>query len=246
MDLPGGSLRTRFVKSDVLVSSVVRDRQPQMAVRRHRIKDVSAQHEVTSAARWNTAYADGDQGKSWYQTHATTSVELITQVSTVTDAVVDVGGGASTLVDDLLTAGYRDLTVLDIAATGMDIARKRLGASAAQVNWRVDDLLSWQPERSYAVWHDRAVLHFLTDRDARERYRRALLAATYPGSVAVIGVFGPDGPSQCSGLDVHRYGPTEMAELLEPAFAVAASFSRDHTSPSLATQQFQWTTARRR
>jgi len=207
---------------------------------------VSTQHEVTDAERWNTAYADGDRGKSWYQTHAATSVELITQVSTAADAVVDVGGGASTLVDDLLAARYSDLTVLDIAATGLDIARKRLGASAAQVNWLVDDLLSWQPQRSYALWHDRAVLHFLTDRDARERYQRTLLAATHPGSVVVIGVFGPNGPSQCSGLDVHRYGPAEMAELLEPAFAVTASFSRDHTSPSAATQQFQWTTAKRR
>jgi trans-aconitate methyltransferase len=173
-------------------------------------------------------------------------MELISQESTRDAAVIDIGGGASTLVDDLLAAGYHDVSVLDIAATGMEISQARLGAAAAGANWIVADLLAWQPPRRYDVWHDRAVLHFLTEPDDQDQYRRTLLSATHPGSVAVIGVFGPDGPQQCSGLAVRRYGEAEITELLGESFIVTGSFTRDHTTPNSGTQQFTWTTATRR
>jgi trans-aconitate methyltransferase len=159
--------------------------------------------------------------------------------------VVDVGGGASTLVDDLLAAGYLDITVLDIAATGMDIAKKRLGKHHVEVKWIVEDLLDWQPDRRYALWHDRAVLHFLTERGDQEQYRAKLLAATDPGSVAVIGVFGPDGPTSCSGLPTTRYDSQRLRDFLGEDFVVAESQLRDHVTPAQATQQFLWSVATR-
>lgn len=194
---------------------------------------------------WDSAYSPGDTTKSWYQSHAKVSCDLIQRNSSPADSIIDVGGGASTLVDDLLNAGYADLTVLDTSRVGLDIAKQRLGRQGADVDWLVADLREWQPQRTFDVWHDRAVLHFFTTTDDRERYVSALVAATHPGSLVVIGVFGPDGPNQCSGLEVSNFAADDVADLLGARFQILSSQVHDHSTPSGTSQQFLWVTAQR-
>lgn len=199
-----------------------------------------------AAGHWDAAYAQGDSTRSWYQEQATVSLGLIRSVVPPPDAsIVDVGGGASTLVDGLLAAGFRDLTVTDVSATGLAIARQRIGPRGGVVHWSVDDVREWRPDRPYDVWHDRAVLHFMVADEDRLAYRRTLLAATHPGSVVIIGVFGPEGPTQCSGLPVLRYDVDQLAALLGSDFTVTDWFVREHTTPSGGNQQFLWATGAR-
>lgn len=201
-------------------------------------------NETERGLHWDAAYADGDRSRSWYQVHADTALRLLRAArSTPSDSVIDVGGGAATLVDDLLDAGYRDVTVLDVSAAAISIAQERLGSRAAQVSWLVADLLNWTPGRTYDVWHDRAVLHFLTSAQDRESYRGSLLAATHPGSRVLIGAFGPAGPEQCSGLPVIRFTPTTLKDFLGTSFTVIASSLEQHTTPAGSKQQFVWCTA---
>lgn len=204
-----------------------------------------AAHWDPGAARahWDGAYAPGDTAKSWYQAHARDSMELIGDPAG--RSIVDVGGGASTLVDDLIAAGCGDITVLDVSDAGMAIARDRLGSAAADVTWMTADIRSWSSQRTYDIWHDRAVLHFLTEQSDRAAYVRALRAATDVDSTVILGVFGPDGPTTCSGLPVRRYDSTSVAELLGAEFEVLSSSPAMHTTPSGGTQQFLWTVARR-
>lgn len=199
------------------------------------------------AAHWDAAYALGDTTRSWYQTKAATSCQLLRAADVTPDAaVIDVGGGASTLVDGLLAAGFTDLTVLDISPLALDLARQRLGPDqATQVTWVVADILTWTPSRCYDVWHDRAVLHFMTAEVDRAAYRRTLLAATAPGSIAIFGVFGPQGPEACSGLATRRYDADEIADLLGSEFHVEATELRSHHTPDGADQQFLWARALR-
>jgi len=198
------------------------------------------------ANHWNNAYAEGGRDRSWYQDHASTSMELIQQSGSEKRSIIDIGGGASTLVDGLLTAGYDDIAVLDIAPAGLDAARTRLGDRALTVDWLVADLLTWQPPRTFDIWHDRAVLHFLTTPEGRAAYRDVMLAATHPGSRVVIGVFGVDGPTSCSGLPVQRYDAAALADVLGPEFATIDTRTERHVTPSGSVQHFQWIAATRR
>lgn len=199
-------------------------------------------------AHWDAAYAQGDTTRSWYQGEAATSAALLSAAGVTPEAaVIDVGGGASTLVDGLLTAGFTALTVLDISPLSLDLAQQRLGpARAGQVTWVVADILAWTPDRTYDVWHDRAVLHFMTTEHDRVRYRRALVAATAPGSVAIFGVFGPQGPEACSGLATRRYDADDIADFLGSDFHVEATELHTHHTPAGADQQFLWARAVRR
>ncbi len=201
--------------------------------------------EDDRARYWNSAYAKGDTAKSWYQPHAPTSVALISAASRPESSVIDVGGGASTLVDDLSAASWGDLTVLDVSDAGMQVARDRIGAKSNTVTWITADLLSWSPERTFDVWHDRAFLHFLGTLEQQEQYHRALVRATHPGSRIVIGVFGPGGPEECSGLSVTRYDLPQLSKFLGSTFAVTADAFEAHQTPSGAVQQFQWIVAER-
>lgn len=195
---------------------------------------------------WDAAYAAGDTTRGWYQSQATTSLRLIEATGLGTAAsIVDVGAGASVLVDDLLGAGYSDITCVDHSPVGLQVARDRLGTRAADVEWVVADLLAWQPPRAYDIWHDRAVLHFLLDDDAVEGYRRALLAGTTPGSWLVLGVFGPQGPQMCAGLPVRRYDDVSVDALLGADFARRDQVIVDHVRPDGDTQQYLWTLAHR-
>lgn len=201
---------------------------------------------VASAEHWDRVYEGGDTSRSWYQPQADVSTELITRYApNRSAAIVDVGAGASTLVDDLLANGYSAVTIMDISAEGLEIARQRLGARADDAAWQVADVTTWRPERSFHVWHDRAVLHFMTSEPAMAAYRTTLLEATEPGSVAVLGVFGPDGPTTCSGLEVKRWSANDITSFLQPHFTMLHTRLHTHVTPSGAEQQFLWTVAQR-
>ncbi len=203
--------------------------------------------EATSTpAHWDAAYSAGDTTRGWYQPQATTSMQLIASTGLPrTASIVDVGSGASVLVDDLLGAGYSHVTCVDHSPVGQQVARDRLGAGASSVTWVVADLLTWVPPRPFDIWHDRAVLHFLLDDEAVAAYRRTLLIGTRPGSWLVLGVFGPQGPQMCAGLPVRRYDDARVDELLGPEFTRVQELVIDHVRPDGDTQQYLWTLARR-
>ena len=161
------------------------------------------------------------------------------------DAVIDVGGGASPLTRALLDRGFRDLTVLDISAAGMQHARDRLGPRAAQVHWLTADVLSWHPQRRYQAWHDRAVYHFLTTGEHRRQYLRALDAATARGTAAVFGCFAPDGPQHYSGLPVARYSPAQLTGQLGSKWLLISQDREEHITPAGTIQPFTWIALRK-
>jgi trans-aconitate methyltransferase len=195
------------------------------------------------AEHWDDRYAAGDTDLSWYQEHARTSIELMDAVGRRRDtAVLDVGGGTSTLVDDLLAGGQRDVTVLDVSAPALAIARRRLGDPAG-VTWIVADLLTWSPPRRWDLWHDRAVLHFLVAAEDRDRYVALLHHALRPGGAFVIGTFAENGPTHCSGLPVRRYAAPDLADLLGAATVVEQRRELHHT-PRGAEQPFTWLAGR--
>jgi hypothetical protein len=199
-----------------------------------------------SASHWNRAYALGDTTRSWFQDNPDQSLHMFdTAGVTNSDSVIDVGGGASVLVDVLISRGFRDVTVLDISANGLDTAKARLRADASRVSWVVTDLLSWRPDRSYRIWHDRAVFHFLTTVEARTKYADTLRNAIDTGSVAVFGCFALDGPESCSGLPVARYDAAGLAEELGPEWTPIAQEREEHCTPGGGTQPFTWVSFRR-
>jgi len=155
-------------------------------------------------------------------------------------SVIDVGGGASPLAGALLERGFGDVTVLDISAAGMAHARQRLGARAEQVSWLVADVRTWVPERHYAVWHDRAVFHFLISAQDRQRYLGVLAGATEPDAVAVFGCFAPDGPQYCSGLPVTRYSAADLVDELGSGWTLISQDREEHRTPAGAVQPFTW------
>ena len=190
---------------------------------------------------WETVYrTKAPDAVSWYRPHLDTSLALIERAAPERNtAVLDVGGGASTLVDDLLARGYRDLSVLDISAKALHVARERLGEAANAVTWLAADLLDAPlPQARYDLWHDRAVFHFLTQAEQRAHYLRQLTCALKPGGHAVLATFGPQGPLKCSGLDTVRYDAGELARALGDGFTLVDSALEAHATPFGATQQF--------
>ena len=183
---------------------------------------------------------------SWYQETPARSLKQLLAIDVGPHTpVIDVGGGASTFVDHLLELGFDDVTVLDVSAAALEQARDRLGASAADVNWEVGDVTTFAADRQYGVWHDRAVLHFLTDAADRVRYVEALRRALAPGGHAIIATFGPDGPLKCSGLDIRRYSAALLEQLLGPEFVLIDEALEDHQTPWGASQQFLHTSWKR-
>ncbi|MFS8148788.1 class I SAM-dependent methyltransferase [Rhizobium sp. BR 249] len=205
---------------------------------------------MTDAKRehWDEVYrTKAADSVSWYQPTPEPSLRALDDLHLpATAALIDVGGGASSLVDRLVERGWSDLTVLDIAAPALDVAKARLRGEAAQVAWMVADVTVWRPERCYDVWHDRAVFHFLTEPEQRLAYRRALEAGTAPGGVVIVATFAPDGPERCSGLPVQRYDAAALAAEFGPAFALEREWREEHTTPGGGRQSFQWCVFRRR
>ncbi len=190
---------------------------------------------------WESVYRNKASDEvSWFQPHAASSLRLIQESGVGLDAqIIDVGGGASVLVDNLLDAGYRHLTVLDLSESALAETRRRLGARASQVTWRAADITRASlPANTYDVWHDRAVFHFLTDPSDRARYVEQVLHAVKPGGHVIVATFGPGGPLQCSGLDVVRYAPDTLhAEFGEP-FRLLSHETEIHQTPTGKEQEF--------
>jgi rhodanese-related sulfurtransferase/SAM-dependent methyltransferase len=201
--------------------------------------------DAAAAAHWDRRYGmRGVEGVSWFEAMPTTSLDLIRRAGAGPDGpVVDVGGGASRLVDAALADGFRDVTVLDVSRDALAAARRRLGAAAGRVSWIAGDVLTWVPPRRYAVWHDRAVLHFMTAEADRRRYAAAVATALRPGGHAVVGAFAPDGPARCSGLAVSRWTPRQIAA--ELGLALVEGRRTEHRTPSGVAQPFTWALLRR-
>jgi 2-polyprenyl-3-methyl-5-hydroxy-6-metoxy-1,4-benzoquinol methylase len=203
--------------------------------------------ELNRQAHWQRVYKEkGENQVSWFQERPTISLELIEAAGLDrSSAIIEIGGGASRLVDVLGETGYRDLTVLDVSESAVSIAKMRLGERAAMVKWIVADVTQWQPTRSYDLWHDRAAFHFLTDESDRSAYIDRLTKAVRPGGHAIIGTFALDGPERCSGLPVVRYDATQLSATLTPAFALVDMRRDDHKTPWGAIQHFQFSVFRR-
>jgi 2-polyprenyl-3-methyl-5-hydroxy-6-metoxy-1,4-benzoquinol methylase len=177
---------------------------------------------------------------SWFQAHADTSLRLIQATGLSLDAaIIDVGGGASMLVDDLLNLGYQRITVLDLSDKALAVSRERLGAQAAVVQWLEADILTANlPAHAYDVWHDRAVFHFLTSPADQQAYVRALLKALKLGGTLLLATFAEDGPTTCSGLPVVRYSPERLQKTLGTAFLLLDHEQFSHRTPGGAEQHF--------
>jgi trans-aconitate methyltransferase len=196
---------------------------------------------------WETVYQQKQPDEvSWFQTHPEYSLELIHATGMAKNQpVIDVGGGASRLVDKLLEAGYQDVSVLDIAAAALAHAGNRLGERATQVTWLESDVTAFAPPRQYALWHDRAVFHFLTDAGDRAKYLAVLHRAILPGGHVIIATFAPDGPDKCSNLPVERYDAEKFQATLGKGFRLLETRSEAHRTPANKIQHFLYFRCRR-
>jgi 2-polyprenyl-3-methyl-5-hydroxy-6-metoxy-1,4-benzoquinol methylase len=196
---------------------------------------------MDTKAHWERVYgAKAPTEVSWFSPHLKTSLALIERVAGERSAsIIDVGGGESTLVDDLIASGYRNVTVMDIAHTAIEQTQKRLGSASEWVKWLVGDITqTGLPADSYDVWHDRAVFHFLTEPAQRVAYVRQAAAAVRPGGHVIVATFGPEGPNKCSGLDVVRYDAESLHGEFGPRFRLMESAKELHQTPFGSTQQF--------
>lgn len=189
---------------------------------------------------WRAVYADRDPSTvSWHQRNPARSLILIEETGIADSApIIDVGGGAGRLADRLLDLGFEDVTVLDIAEPALQAARDRLGDRAAQVTWIEADVLTHRFEREFAVWHDRATFHFLTDPDDRARYAEQADAALQDGGHLIVAGFALDGPERCSGLAVQRHDAESLAACFASAFQPVGFQEEAHRTPTGATQHF--------
>jgi ubiquinone/menaquinone biosynthesis C-methylase UbiE len=203
---------------------------------------------MKSKDHWEKVYTTkATDAVSWFQEHADLSLDLIKATGAGHDAgIIDVGGGASRLVDDLVAAGYSDLTVLDLSAAALKAARQRLGSKENMVRWIEADITRVElPAKRYDIWHDRAVFHFLTDHADRAAYVRTVLRSLKPGGHVIVATFGEDGPQQCSGLPVMRYSADELHDQFGAAFLLLDHRQEEHHTPSGVVQQFVYCYCRR-
>jgi 2-polyprenyl-3-methyl-5-hydroxy-6-metoxy-1,4-benzoquinol methylase len=199
-------------------------------------------------AHWQNVYREKTENQvSWFQETPAISLELIEAVDPKFDwAIIDIGGGASRLVDVLAREGYRDVTVLDVSENALAMAKARIGEPAAMMKWIVADVTQWEPTRRYDLWHDRAAFHFLTEAADRTAYVERLLSALRPGGYAIIGTFAIDGPERCSGLPVVRYAAPLLSATLGNSFAFVETRRHDHRTPMGGVQHFQFSIFRLR
>jgi len=203
--------------------------------------------DVGRRAHWENVYATkGEREVSWFQENPAPSLELIALAGLSEGAsIIDIGGGASRLVDILVERNIGQVTVLDLSAAALDAARKRLGGKAAEVRWVAADITTWEPTQTYDLWHDRAAFHFLTDPADQSAYVERLKKAVKRGGHAVIGTFALDGPEKCSGLPIVRYDAASLSEVLGTGFKLIDARRHDHATPWGPVQRFQFSTFRR-
>lgn len=198
---------------------------------------------MDAKSHWEKVYQTKRPNEvSWYRPHLDVSLGLIAEAAPQRDArIIDVGGGESTLVDDLLARGYRELSVLDVSSTALEVAKARLGERAGKVHWLHGDVTRFGFARHhYDVWHDRAVFHFLTDPKDRAAYVRHVVDALKPGGHVIVATFGPEGPVKCSGLDVVRYDPEALHDEFGSSFRLLKHLTERHHTPAGVVQQFTY------
>ncbi|QNI31481.1 class I SAM-dependent methyltransferase [Alloacidobacterium dinghuense] len=196
---------------------------------------------MDAKTHWETVHgAESPSAVSWYRPHLETSLSLIERAGAGFSAsILDVGGGQSTLIDDLLVQGYRNLSVLDISSAALEGARKRLGANAGRIEWITADVTQAElPPHAYDIWHDRAVFHFLTSEADRAAYIRQAIHALKPGGHVILATFALSGPARCSGLEVVRYSSQSLAQQLGESFRLIESTEELHETPTGAVQPF--------
>jgi len=197
-----------------------------------------------TAQHWDQVFRTKDTHQvSWYQDTHDTSLALIADTP---GSVIDVGAGSSTLVDELLANGRTDLTVLDISEAALELTRRRLAHRAELVSFEVADITTWAPQRTYQVWHDRAVFHFLTDSADQSRYVDLATRAISSGGTLVLGTFADDGPTHCSGLPTARHGAESLADRFSVGFDLKEHTREVHQTPTGTEQPFTWVKLRRR
>jgi 2-polyprenyl-3-methyl-5-hydroxy-6-metoxy-1,4-benzoquinol methylase len=202
---------------------------------------------IGSKAHWENVYATrAEREVSWFQDNPAPSLELIAMTGISADAaIIDIGGGASRLVDALVERKLGRITVLDISAAALDLTKKRLGERAASVTWEIADVTKWEPSQRYDLWHDRAAFHFLTDEADQTAYVVRLKKAVKLGGYVIIATFALDGPERCSGLPIVRHDAASLSAIIGNEFHVIDVRRHDHTTPSGAVQRFQFSTFRR-
>ncbi len=189
---------------------------------------------------WETIYQTKDPEQvSWFQPHPETSLSFLQQFRVpLTASIIDIGGGDSLLVDNLLDLGYQDITVLDISAAAIEKAQKRLGERAESVNWIVEDVTKFKPAKKYDFWHDRATFHFLTSEKEIEKYLRLVQNNLQTSGVLVMGTFSEQGPDKCSGIPIQKYSESNLTERLQQFFKKIKCIKVDHQTPFDTLQNF--------
>ena len=190
-------------------------------------------------AHWETIYDTKALNEvSWYQPTPRTSLDFIQKYAEKDDAIIDVGGGDSFLVDHLLDLDYTNISVLDISENAIERAKKRLGDKAQNVKWIVSDITEFEPKESYNIWHDRAVFHFLTDAKDIEKYQQIVAAALSPKGKKLIGTFSESGPKKCSGIEIKQYSENLLKQTFQRDFEPLECFFENHTTPFDTIQNF--------
>jgi hypothetical protein len=199
-------------------------------------------------SHWETVYSSKAETEvSWFQDLPAPSLDIIKSLgATRNTSIIDIGGGASRLVDALLAEGFEQLSVLDLSDHALAAARRRLGAAAQKLCWIVDDVTAWAPTRVYDLWHDRAAFHFLTAPRAQAAYADRVAKAIRPGGHVIIGTFALDGPERCSGLPVSRHDAASIGAVLGEDFQLVETRRHDHVTPGGAVQRFQFSSFQRK
>lgn len=199
------------------------------------------------AEHWDNVFQTKTRTEvSWFEAEPTTSLELVKSVASPSAALIDVGAGTADLVRRLIDDGYADTTVLDISAISIDSMAASFAETDRKPNFIVADVTKWTPGRTYDVWHDRAVFHFMVTDELRNGYKSALTRAVHPGGFAIIGTFAEDGPERCSGITVTRHSSESIADFFSTDFDPVKSLGRIHRTPLGVAQHFVWVTLRRR
>lgn len=207
------------------------------------VRETGELNIVDPKSHWEKVYRTKQPTEvSWYRPHLEVSLQLIEDAASNRDAhIIDVGAGESTLVDDLLARGYRNLYAMDLSSTALDVAKTRLGTKANEIKWLCGDVRTFAfGLHEYDVWHDRAVFHFLTDAKDRLIYVRQVARAVKAGGHVIVATFGPEGPTRCSGLNVARYDPDALHSEFGPSFRLVKHLTELHQTPAGSIQQFTY------
>ena len=191
-------------------------------------------------SHWENIYSSKkEDGVSWFQEHPKTSIDLIEKYSTDKSiSIIDIGSGRSKILKNLIENEYVDLTYLDISQEACSKSKISLGAKQDLVQWYVENVLDFNTEKNFSIWHDRAVFHFLISKDDVEKYKQVVLKNIVQGGYLILGTFSENGPEKCSGLNVSRYSTESLKEIFNPEFKMIESFTIDHKTPFNTTQNF--------